>query len=1171
MFSKTGDTIVSGNLDIISSNTEINSDDINIKNNIIILNSKETSNKVSNNVAGLEINRGTSLPYQILYDERDSELKSGLSNNLKPISSEEYTTTNVTNAKTDLNTQIYKNDFMNELPKIGYYQEDTVEVLSKYNMNYSPETDNNKLAMFCLTSDSNNREILYYLGNDGSQNSSDYHLFYAYRTNDNSQFTFINSPFDNFISGETAYSALISCGNTWIVLQGKTGKYYLVHTNYSFNPNNWTYDDIDFCLKDNFSGIKLYGCRYFDAYDLLTWYECCSNNFNNTKMFRFYAAKVKEKTIKFKQDFDSPNQCMYIYNTQSNSYKNDLSETIEAAYKYSNNGGTNLYNGWQAPGMLYDQENQRLIYYTQNSTLRSFLKSSGKKVEHNSYIKAIYKIPNSILTSYSGTITLLNSKTIDRNKTQLQNSNYGTILTDYTKSYTTTTSIQMQCSYDEKNRRNYRMGTSRDVNYDKRCFRNNCDDNPLITSKSYDSENFMKQGDNNTKTISASGMYYCLQPDASVWGKRLSFYNMLEADIWHGYSKVNNSMSLRLFTVSEYQKIKNFEGSGFIGIEPIPSKYFLLSSSYTSPYSNWNYSTTVLENGDSYYCNVSSSEDNLSIKHYIPKTTIDSNFNYTSSLEFEDNYNNYPFENNHKVRVGNYNCSLRNMQYNKVGNWYLILVIVDDPNAINESYYKNSYIGIIRRDTKTIKVFDWNYMSKFSNNIRNAINWGNTRKLYNVNSWITQSIFVNKTTVIICFRVIGEQNTYITRRGIIQFNDSLDDIVSCKDCTNLGAEIASNGIFEAARNFTYSKKYGYAFTSVENYGGSKVSYYTQKPLLASQYESDRTVYSMEDVLINANCHHYKMFLQASQGLICYVPSIPIFLGGYFEVIQNPISVNLKPNTNNYIYLERDLNTNQLKAYALTTKDIEEGSKQFSRILLARVLTNDANPIETEYYRINTGYNDYTFYHKITIKQTPNQTIHVYTTENGQRVDHTTSFFVKINSNIQYSIEIKPDLWYVAGTLQNISSSGIINQNITVSTTTANLISTNYSYDFKMEYVPSNDPPIYRFGNNYSSTFPDGQNYKGNVTPIDQLGIYTNLDSVIHYRYTKPLPDEIKSVFIKLVCKDGEHFLGHFIRDEFDQYGDVYHSKVLGTQENLNLFKRLYDTKEVFTCVTGVET
>lgn len=163
MFSKTGDTIVSGNLDIISSNTEINSDDINIKNNIIILNSKETSNKVSNNVAGLEINRGTSLPYQILYDERDSELKSGLSNNLKPISSEEYTTTNVTNAKTDLNTQIYKNDFMNELPKIGYYQEDTVEVLSKYNMNYQVNSTSHH-----ITSENNGQEVLYTTANDGS-------------------------------------------------------------------------------------------------------------------------------------------------------------------------------------------------------------------------------------------------------------------------------------------------------------------------------------------------------------------------------------------------------------------------------------------------------------------------------------------------------------------------------------------------------------------------------------------------------------------------------------------------------------------------------------------------------------------------------------------------------------------------------------------------------------------------------------------------------------------------------------------------------------------------------------------------------------------------------------------------------------------------------------------
>lgn len=184
MISKIGDTIVSGNLDIISSNTEINSDNINIKNNIIILNSKETSNKVSNNIAGLEINRGTSAKYQIVYDEQDQELKSGLSNNLKPISNEEYAHDNINNTKTNLNTQIYKNDFLNELPKIGYYQEDTIEVLSKYNMNYQVNATSHHITL-----ENNGQEVLYTTANDGSLDAN-VDMYKAIR-NGNTNFTFI--------------------------------------------------------------------------------------------------------------------------------------------------------------------------------------------------------------------------------------------------------------------------------------------------------------------------------------------------------------------------------------------------------------------------------------------------------------------------------------------------------------------------------------------------------------------------------------------------------------------------------------------------------------------------------------------------------------------------------------------------------------------------------------------------------------------------------------------------------------------------------------------------------------------------------------------------------------------------------------------------------------------
>ena len=110
--SKIGNTIVNGNLNIQGSNTEFNSDAIKIKDNIITLNSKETSNKISNGKAGIEIERGSSTNYQLVYDETDSELKAGLSNNLKPLVSKEYSDNNIANIQTNLNEQIYQNDYI---------------------------------------------------------------------------------------------------------------------------------------------------------------------------------------------------------------------------------------------------------------------------------------------------------------------------------------------------------------------------------------------------------------------------------------------------------------------------------------------------------------------------------------------------------------------------------------------------------------------------------------------------------------------------------------------------------------------------------------------------------------------------------------------------------------------------------------------------------------------------------------------------------------------------------------------------------------------------------------------------------------------------------------------------------------------------------------------------
>lgn len=123
---KINNLIIYSNLDI-NGDTNINSTSVEIKDNIITLNSKESSNKVSKGTAGIEIYRGSSPSYKIIYDENDQQLKAGLSNNLKAISSKEYVDTTIANTKTELIQQMNESDFLNLAPKINY-GEDTVKV-----------------------------------------------------------------------------------------------------------------------------------------------------------------------------------------------------------------------------------------------------------------------------------------------------------------------------------------------------------------------------------------------------------------------------------------------------------------------------------------------------------------------------------------------------------------------------------------------------------------------------------------------------------------------------------------------------------------------------------------------------------------------------------------------------------------------------------------------------------------------------------------------------------------------------------------------------------------------------------------------------------------------------------------------------------------------------------
>ena len=81
---------VTGNLNVSGTTTTVNSQNLDVKDNIIEINKGETGAGVSKGTAGIKIDRGSNPDFLIVYDEFDTKLKAGLEENVKSIATEEY-------------------------------------------------------------------------------------------------------------------------------------------------------------------------------------------------------------------------------------------------------------------------------------------------------------------------------------------------------------------------------------------------------------------------------------------------------------------------------------------------------------------------------------------------------------------------------------------------------------------------------------------------------------------------------------------------------------------------------------------------------------------------------------------------------------------------------------------------------------------------------------------------------------------------------------------------------------------------------------------------------------------------------------------------------------------------------------------------------------------------
>ena len=178
-------------------------------------------------------------------------------------------------------------------------------------------------------------------------------------------------------------------------------------------------------------------------------------------------------------------------------------------------------------------------------------------------------------------------------------------------------------------------------------------------------------------------------------------------------------------------------------------------------------------------------------------------------------------------------------------------------------------------------------------------------------------------------------------------------------------------------------------------------------------------------------------------------------------------------------------------------DTDEGHKETFKttkgsIYLVVLLDNSTNSTSTDYYRLNTSSRgkltrDITIKFKddspapnavITIVQTDNQTIHVYTPQKSGGTDYTSSFTCPIGTT--YEVEVIANSGYIAGTPN--TKSGTFNSNMTINANPAALATATITIAQSDNQTIHVYTPQKSGGTDHTSTFvcPVGTTYEVEV-------------------------------------------------------------------------------------------
>ena len=900
--------------------------------------------------------------------------------------------------------------FLNLAPKIGYYQEDKIEVISKYNMNNVLPTTNAAVPGYGFTN-MNNQEIVFELSNDGSKNnSSKWDLFYGYRISTSTPFTFVNEPLDvskylNTLQNNPTMKRIYGIGSNYIFvvigMDNTAQRYCLYLTHQSLDTNNWEYIEIS-------DGSYEYWSVYYDESKrdfYMLRHNIYSDSYasNSDTIYSFDIMDVDNKSIVFHQYLDNPCKTVYAqypYSFSSSSAGSNGSIYNKTAYSASINSGYNRC------GSILLKKRNLLLFFSNWFNITYWNLSTGVSSIRNVWLKCIYHIPQSVFDNYSGTITMMNDVTSNlsydnvddrykgrywiQNDFNSYNGNVWEFLCNIGHSNITT--------YDDNNGIYYVCGAYRD-NYSQR-YTTVCriSDNPYVASYDpSDKQKFIKQGMNYFTRYHSLENYF---PDASLWGKSIQKFASIFRLTFVGESRdstVNsNGLARRYISCQDYQLAygESFDNSverSMNIIECVPGKYDTIKYSASIYYFG---NSICVENGkpNYYYLNEIANNGNGTV-HTTSFTVVKAtdttegygvNFSVAEYKKIDISFcaykdTSFPYldkiGNNIFIDQGGIKYCIISLHYNNIAN--ILFGFVANRNK-GTAQQGRLWPLTINLNSKTFKIFDDATSDSKLDQHSKGLSTYFTNKLdyffhnqdsYRIIYCSLFPLFSDNNSIFYLNQAIYSQGSiergYYRNRSYFKFTDStFMNLASCSTCINDGNGLgSSNGAILYGGCIEYTEKTGYLLCYSDPSGNTApLTIYTSKPLLPQQ--SGMKEFTIDEFAINDSTkgkYRYRIYLQSSQGLVAYIPSIPIFLGGYFSIIENPIPVTLQPNSDNYIYIERDSNDRtNIIASSSTTRTINEGDKVFNKILCAKVTTDSANMISVEYYRINTGYNDYSF-------------------------------------------------------------------------------------------------------------------------------------------------------------------------------------------------------------------